>query len=128
MARRWNSKFKDEYCEELIEHMSQGADFKSFAGKVGVTEPTLHAWKKSEPEFATAYAHAIEKCYAWWERLLREYIVVEKGKPRADVGLLVLNMRNRFKWSSKDVETVTQGDKLTPDEIYAEWEKSESER
>jgi hypothetical protein len=122
------TKYKEQYCELLIEHMTAGADFRSFAGKVGVTEATLYAWKKANPKFEEAAAIALEKAYFFWEALARKYLFVRKDEERIDTGMFVLNMRNRFKWLSKDKEPVPGLDAPSEDEIYATWERTRSER
>lgn len=119
------SKFKEAFCKQLIDHMSEGADFRSFAGKISVTERTIHGWKKTQPSFAEAYALAVEKCYTWWEKLSRAR---KTDKNAMDTGMFVINMRNRFQWSTRDKEPDQLDRPLTEDEIYAQWEKNRSER
>jgi hypothetical protein len=110
--------------------MAEGADFRSFAGKVGVTEPTIHAWKKQYPEFQEAYALAIERSYSWWEEIARKYLFVRKDEDKVDTGLFVINMRNRFGWLTRDKDEKS-GEQERPDafsEIYRTWEKRKSDR
>lgn len=108
--------------------MTEGADFRSFAGKVGVAEKTLYVWKEKQPDFAEAAAIAIEKAYFFWEALSRKYLIVRKDEDRVDTGMFVLNMRNRFHWLGKDKERPLLDDPITEEEIYAKWEKTRSER
>lgn len=109
--------------------MNEGADFRSFAGKVGVTEKTLYDWKKAHPSFNEASLLALEKAYTWWEKLARKYLFIRKDEERIDTGMFVLNMRNRFHWLSKDKEqTQTAEDTTAYGEMYATWEKRKSER
>lgn len=108
--------------------MTEGADFRSFAGRVGVTEATLYAWKKAHPAFDEAAALALEKAYFFWEALARKYLFIRKDEERIDTGMFVLNMRNRFHWLSKDKERSLIDEPITDEEIYAKWEKNRSER
>lgn len=108
--------------------MTEGADFRSFAGRIGVTENTLYVWKKTHPTFDEASALALEKAYFFWEALSRKYLFIRKDETRIDTGLFVLNMRNRFHWLGKDKAPTLLDDPITEDEIYAKWEKTRSER
>jgi hypothetical protein len=42
------------YCEQLIEHMSQGYSFMASCGLLGFCKPTGYGWSLKHPEFATA--------------------------------------------------------------------------
>lgn len=44
------SKFKPEYCDMLIEHMSEGFSFDTFAGRIKVNPDTLYEWAKEGNE------------------------------------------------------------------------------
>jgi len=48
------TKYKEEYCELLINHMSSGLSFESFAGVVLVNQDTLHEWCKKHKNFSEA--------------------------------------------------------------------------
>ncbi len=48
------TKYKPEYCEKLIEHMSIGHSFESFAGIVGVCFDTVYRWSNTHQEFSEA--------------------------------------------------------------------------
>lgn len=120
------SKFKEKFCQDLIAHMSQGADFRSFAGKCDTTEKTLHDWKKAHKSFAEAYDYAIEKSYTWWEAIGRKGIYKDQG---VDVGMFVINMRNRFKWLTRDKDDdKPQDDTSVFSEKYKNWKGRHSER
>jgi hypothetical protein len=113
-------------CDELIDHMSLGADFKSFAGKVGVSDQALRNWRKQNPEFEEAYQIGLMKSYTWWEKKSRE---VFASRNKMDVGMFVINMRNRFGWLTRDKETAPAKDEQDAfSEHYANWEKRKSER
>jgi len=48
------TKYKEEYCEQLIEHMSLGHSFESFASVVNVNRDTLYEWCSTQPNFSDA--------------------------------------------------------------------------
>ena len=45
------TEYKEEFCQMLIDHMSEGYSFESFGGIVGVSERVLYDWEKKFPEF-----------------------------------------------------------------------------
>lgn len=48
------TKYKPNYCDMLIEHMSQGFSFSSFAAIVNCCDATLDNWANANPEFLAA--------------------------------------------------------------------------
>lgn len=65
------TKYKPEYCQMLIEHMSQGGTFTGFAGHplVLVDIDTLYAWLKSYPEFSEAKKKAQSSSHFFYDAL-----------------------------------------------------------
>ena len=53
------SKFKEEYCDMLVKHMSQGLSFESFGAQLSVCRDTLYEWDRVHPNFS--YAKKIGK-------------------------------------------------------------------
>lgn len=106
------SKYKLEYCEMLIEHMSKGLSFESFAGLVSVSRESLYEWQKVHPEFSDTVKEAKEKCRLFWEQQGIEGLYStteydEKGKPSSsksiNASVWIFNMKNRFRdqWHDK---------------------------
>lgn len=64
------SKYKQEYCQMLVDHMAQGLSFESFAAIVDTHFDTLYNWQKEHAEFFEA--HKIGKAHykIFNERLL----------------------------------------------------------
>lgn len=62
------SKYKSEYCQELISHMSQGYSFESFAAVIDVNVDSIYEWLKVHKEFSEAKSIAYNKCLLFWER------------------------------------------------------------
>jgi hypothetical protein len=54
LKRGRKSKFKAEYCEQIISHMKNGNSFWSFGADVGVSMETLSNWTEMFPEFLEA--------------------------------------------------------------------------
>lgn len=106
------SKYKPEYCQLLIEHMSTGLSFESFAAVIKVNRDTLYAWEKDYPEFSDAKKEAFEQNLLFWEKhgidgLYNTTEYDEKGKPTSSKSInstvWIFNMKNRHKWGDKQV-------------------------
>lgn len=57
MAGGRPSKYKKEYCEQLIEFMgnkTRPMPYEAFAGQVGVSREVLYDWERAHPEFLHA--------------------------------------------------------------------------
>lgn len=93
------TKYKEEYCQMLIDHMSEGYSFDSFAGIVEVNIDTLYEWAKVHAKFSDAKHIGTAKSMAWWERIGRMGMINEI--PFFNDRIWRLNMINRFRaqWS-----------------------------
>ena len=116
------SKYRPEFCEQLVAHMAQGLSFDSFAALAGVTHPTLYNWLELQPDFLYAKNRGTTFCRLWWERLGQQGVqglgpecvvkrtvdakgreVVEYGAAKFNPGTWIFNMINRFpgEWSQR---------------------------
>lgn len=120
------SKYKEKYCEMLIEHMAQGLSYESFAGTIGVNRDTLYEWQKKFPEFDEAKKHGRDKSLLFWESLgIKNIINRSEGVPGGGINatslnatVYRLNMINRFQWKDKaDVEANINVDVSLSDKI-----------
>jgi hypothetical protein len=50
------TKYRKKFCDELVDHMSNGYSFDSFAGTIKVSAMVLYDWCKAHTEFADAKA------------------------------------------------------------------------
>lgn len=93
------TEYKEEFCEMLIEHMSEGYSFESFGGVIGVSERVLYDWEKKFPEFLHSKEIGTQKSMIWWEKIGRMGMINEI--PFFNDRIWRLNMINRFrsKWS-----------------------------
>jgi hypothetical protein len=62
----YRTKYKDEYCDKIIELSAQGMHFCEIAGQWRVAEETLNEWARSIPEFSEAKAIAKTVAKAYW--------------------------------------------------------------
>lgn len=95
------TKYKEEYCDMLIEHMSKGFSFETFAAVIDVNQDTLHEWAKVNPIFSEAKKTAFLKCRYFWENIGIEGLWNEPLGRTLNTGVWVFNMKNRFKWSDR---------------------------
>lgn len=129
------SKYKPEYCQQLITHMSQGYSFESFAGDVEVTLSTLYEWENVHPDFSEAKNIAFQKCRKFWEKLGIDHVLnINESSSNADgdrssiskslnSGVWVYNMKCRFRdqWlEKKEVELKVTNN---PDQAREELER-----
>lgn len=113
------TKYKPEFCQQLIDHMAGGLSFESFAAVIEVDRDTLYEWNNSQPDFSDATKRAKDKCQLYWEKLGRDHVLNEsieeenyeegtkkKSSKSLNPAIWVFNMKNRFKWRDKQPEEV----------------------
>lgn len=64
-----HSKYKKEYCEQLLAHMAQGYSYGTFSAVIGVHPDSLYEWEKVNPEFKFAKEMAKKKGQMLWEKI-----------------------------------------------------------
>jgi len=95
------TKYKQEYCEMLIEHMSRGYSFESFAGFLGVARASIYEWEQKNKDFSDAKAIAFEKSRYFWESASVEHLIEKPHGKKLNNTNWVFNMKNRFGWTDK---------------------------
>jgi hypothetical protein len=93
--------YKPEYCDMLIEHMSKGFSYESFAGLIGTCKQTIYTWEKANPEFLDAKNRAFSACNLFWEKLAIDNPYTHPKEGGLNTGLWIFNMKNRFKWTDR---------------------------
>lgn len=93
------SLYDPAYCEQVVEHMAEGASLTSFAAEISVARSTINEWMEQHAEFSEAVRKGKAKCAAWWEKAGRT-IALTGGGPGAAT-LVVFGMKNMGKddWS-----------------------------
>lgn len=100
------SKYDPKYCQQVIDHMSQGFSFESFAGKIGVAKDTLYQWDKNHQDFSDAKKEGFEKNRLFWEeQAMRGMWAGKKFNPT----VWIFNMKNRFPKEWRDRQEVEAG-------------------
>lgn len=105
MALGRPSEFKEEYCEMLVEHLSKGLSFSSFAGVIGVCEDTVYRWAKEHPTFSESKKIGWPKSKLMWEQM---GIDGANGTlEKFNTGAWIFNLKNRFGWKDKTETELT---------------------
>lgn len=106
MLGNHGSLYKPEYCEMLIDHMTEGFSYKSFAGKLGITKQALYKWEKDHPEFAEAKEIGLSRSLYWWEALSLEHARYSQRGYRVDPVFWKYNMTVRFSedWREETIQ------------------------
>ena len=101
-------KYKDKYCEMLIEHMEGGLSIEAFAGVVSVARSTLYEWVNTYPEFKAAKEQGYCKSLLFWEKMGRSGAA---GKIiNFNAASYIFNKKNRFGWRDKtEITTGKEG-------------------
>ena len=99
-------KYKKEFCERLIAHMSKGFSYESFAGKIDTHRSVLYQWEHKHPEFLDAKKKAVDKCLVYWEEMgMAGTVGTLKG---FQTPMWIFQMKNRFKWSDRHEHSVDE--------------------
>lgn len=109
------TKYDPIYCEQVVEHMSEGYSLESFAGKISVAASTVWKWQAEIPEFSEAINVGRAKAAQIWEERLTTLAVTGTGNATATIFAL----KNRFpdQWRDKQEHEHTgkNGDALIPE-------------
>lgn len=62
-----NSKFKIEYCDQVVQLGKEGKSPAQMAAHFDVSRQTIDNWADKHPKFLDAYARARVHAQAWWE-------------------------------------------------------------
>ena len=109
MAGGRPTKYKNEYCDLLVNWMAGGLSFESFGSEVDASKQTLYTWTTKHPEFLDAKRVGTTKGQAFWEKLGRQAVV---GKiPGFNATVWIFSMKNRFGWRDKQ-DIVTRDDTI----------------
>jgi len=115
------TKFREEYCYDLVEHMALGMSYESFAGKIRVNRDTLYHWEKLFPQFSDAKKMGRDACLFAWEKVGMNQAVKGKG----NAATWIFNMKNRFNWTDKN-EIKNSYDQDSKQTLVIEYKKQDS--
>jgi hypothetical protein len=112
MAKRGRpTKYRKEYCDQLIEHMGSGLSFETFAAVLNVSPQTIYQWTYDYQDFLEAKSLGVNACKIFWEKM---GVHGAAGKLKNfNYGCWYRNMANRFpdKWRDK-IEVTARDESL----------------
>lgn len=122
---RFEAIYKPEFCDMLIEHMSQGNSFASFCAVIKVSRVSGYRWVQVHDDFFEAKRIADEAYQKWWEDVGRSGMV---GKIKGfNAAAWIFSMKNRFNWSDKqeiiESNERVKVEKMTDQELMSYVEK-----
>ena len=107
------SKYKDEYCDLVIEFMKDGFSVTAFAGHIGVARSSVFKWADENSEFSDALKTAQALAALWWEKTLMN--VAKTGEGNASAAIFGVKNRSSEEWKDKRDFDHTSSDKsMTP--------------
>jgi len=119
------TKYKPQYCQELIDHMAQGLSYDCFIpSDQYVSTATLYVWEKEYPEFLEAKGMAFHKNRMFWEKVGADQAT---GAIQGSATAYVFNMKNRFNWSDRREIKIEDSSKAT-EELKALKEQIKNEK
>jgi hypothetical protein len=93
-------KYRDEFCQMLIDHLKEGRTIDTFGATVGVVRSTIYEWIGSIQEFKEAFDIGCQLAQEWHEVRLNAKI---SGKPipgidskKIDTTALIFALKTRF--------------------------------
>lgn len=99
------TKYDPAYCQQVIEHMEEGASLTSFAASVSVSRATINVWMNEHPEFLEAANAGKAKCAAWWEKIARAN--ARDGTGNATLTVFGLKNMGADDWAEKSEQKIT---------------------
>jgi hypothetical protein len=65
------TKYKKEFCDQLLKHMREGGSYESFAAVAGVSRDTLYDWEKAQPEFLYTKKRGVDLALLYYENVAK---------------------------------------------------------
>lgn len=118
-------KFKPEYCQDLIDHMSKGLSYTTWGADHNVGTSTIYEWEEKIPEWKEAKEKAFKKCQEFFEKRLVAKISGQDIKGfdsrKVDTSCLIFALKTRF---YKDYSEKQQIESTTKVEITIDDDES----
>jgi len=91
------TKYKKEYCQQIVEAMAGGKSVLQFAAEAGVSKSSIYLWAQQHNEFSDALSRGKELGEAYWEGELQKMMYSRE----VNAPLVKLYFANRFNWHDK---------------------------
>ena len=99
------SKYNPAYCQQLVDHMADGASVQSFAAEIDVARSTINKWAEDHPAFSEALSRGKAKCAAWWEKTGRKLAATGEG----NASMVIFGLKNMGDGDWHDKSQVEHG-------------------
>jgi hypothetical protein len=97
------SKYKPEFCDLVVQQMSQGYSAEACAGDMDISKETLYRWIREIPEFCDAVGRGMSLGRKFWEKI---GIAGTLGQiQRFNSSTYMFLMRNRFGYNENPADT-----------------------
>lgn len=102
------SKYKPEYCEQIIELGKQGKSIAQMASFFDVDKASVYRWAEEEESFRTALARAKAHSQTWWEDKAQQHL----GTRDFNAQLWLKSVTSRFRddYTEKQITEVSGPD------------------
>jgi transposase-like protein len=95
------SKYKPEYCEEVIALGKEGKSPVQMCAHFDISRQTLDNWAAEHSEFLEALTRAKTHCQAWWEKAGQEGMFLGGGGFNAAVWKKSMEARFREDYTER---------------------------
>jgi len=102
--------YREEFCDQVEEHMSKGYSKESCAGLLGISKQCLYEWIQKHEKFGDSIKSGEEKSRLVWEKMGIEGMWAGKA---FNPNVWIFNMKNRFRHEWRDNHDITtDGEKI----------------
>jgi transposase len=111
------TKFKPEFCDQMVQAGKQGLSVEAFAGQIGVSKECIYHWTRTKPAFSDAKKRFETASQLFWETA---GLAGMTGKIKNfNAAVWIFNMKNRFKW--RDLVQMTDEDAPDNNTYETDW-------
>jgi hypothetical protein len=117
------SKYEPRYCDEVIEHMTDGGTLTSFAAKIRVSRTTITTWQETHPAFHEAASIGKACCTAWYEERLRRAADGQGGTGATPAAIFALKNLSPEDWQDRQQHEIiarARHEQLSPEQAIEE--------
>lgn len=91
------SKYRPEFCEEVVAFMGEGYSLTAFAGKIGVCGDTVRQWQHDHPDFSVA----VKKGQAARTMRLETTLIAGETGPKVTAHIFALKNAAPEEWRDR---------------------------
>lgn len=114
------TKYRKEYCSQIIDFMAQGKSLVQFAAEIGVNTDSIHEWRKVHSEFSVSVKKAEKASQAYWENILHRaslglpFTMNNKEYKSYNTTLIIFLIKSRFRDAYGDQVSFSSDFNFTP--------------